>query len=175
MYTKFMDQVDHEGYECTVRTSRNGFTTDFFTVETGRDTGHFRDLSEEEQAIALRWLHHNVYSAKSVLGGHTSYGMKHILQDRTNIYMTNNQFKELMLICGFYPADADELNWRFYIKKSSPIFQLQPDGRCGLAMLGEPMDYSAKDTDDRSEADWEYDHGSWQCSACGAAPNKDDY
>lgn len=73
--------------------------------------------------------------------GHTSYGMKHTLEARTNIYLTNNQFKEAMLLCGFYPVETDKLNRNFYVKKSSPIFQDQVDSKPGLPMMGEPMDY----------------------------------
>lgn len=81
----------------------------------------------------------NLLPAQNVLSGHTSYGMKHILESRTGSYMTNNQFKEAMMECGFFPVVVDELNWRFRIKKSSPMFTIQTDGKCGLPMLGEPM------------------------------------
>ena len=35
--------------------------------------------------------------------------------------MTNNQFKEAMLICGFKPVDETELNWYYRIDRKSPI------------------------------------------------------
>ena len=89
----------------------------------------------------LTWLRYNVLPAKKPLLIYSSYGMKHTLETRTNIYLTNIQFKEAMLLCGFYPAETDMKNWNFYVKKSSPIFQYQADGRPGLPMMGEPMDY----------------------------------
>lgn len=50
----------------------------------------------------------------------TSYGLKHILEHDTKIYLTNNEFKDAMLMCGFTPADPDELNWIFNISQRSP-------------------------------------------------------
>lgn len=166
MYNRrFFCRIDKEGAACTVRRTRDANGETGFLVETGNDREHFSQLSEEEQSKALKWIGFNVIPAEKVLDGHTSYGMKHILESRTNIYMTNNQFKEAMLRCGFFPADAGELNWHFYIRKSSPIFKAQTDGRDGLPMLGEPVDYH--------RAGWEYRHGSWECSECGQAPNDD--
>lgn len=131
-----------EGRICTVTRKRSPEGTSEYCVETGDDKSHFCDLTAEEQKKVLTWLYYNVLPAKAVLYGHTSYGMKHLLEDRTKIYMTNNQFKEAMLLCGFFPAVMDELNWNFRIRKSSPIFQRQVDGKQGLPMMGDPMDYS---------------------------------
>lgn len=95
----------------------------YYKIETGNDTAHFSDLSEEEQKIVLEWLQWNVWLAKNKLDGHSSYGMKHILNNRTGIYITNNQMKEAMWNLGFRPTKINTLNWTFKIKKSSPIFQ----------------------------------------------------
>ena len=141
---KFIDSIGKEGCNCTVTRNGNSNAKCRYLVETGNDKEHFEDLLEEEQEKALNWLYFNVLSAKKKLDGHTSYGMKHLLEDRTKIYMTNNQFKEAMLICGFFPTEPDELNWHFCIRRSSPMFQYQVDGKPGLPMLGDPMDYSSQ-------------------------------
>ena len=114
----------------------------YYKVETENDTAHFCDLSEEEQKIVLEWLRWNVWPAKDKLDGHSSYGMKHILNNRTGIYLTNNQMKEAMWKLGFMPTKINTLNWTFRIKKRSPIFQTQVDGRQGMPMLGNPMTYT---------------------------------
>lgn len=131
------------GEICTyeIETDENGKRRP--VVTTAGDDSHFYDLSKEEQDLVLLWLKWNVYPARNVLNGHSSYGMKHYLEHRTNIYLTNNQMKEAMFVCGFFPAKVDELNWRFRIKASSPIFKTQIDGRLGLPLLGFPMDYSS--------------------------------
>ena len=106
--------------------------TEYPEVFTKQDNNHFKDLTMSEQEKSLTWIRANVFPRKTVLNGHTSYGMKHILQDRTGIYMSNNQFKEAMLICGFEPFDEKELNWRYCLSNKSPIFTVQDDMRYGL-------------------------------------------
>lgn len=53
----------------------------------------------------------------------TSYGLKHILEHDTGIYLTNNEFKDAMLICGYEPVNPQELNWTYCISKKSPAFE----------------------------------------------------
>lgn len=139
---KFMNSIGKEGRICKVNHKYSAEGKDVFSVETGEDKEHFCELTAEERDKVLTWLYYNVLPAKTPLYGYTSYGMKHLLEDRTRIYMTNNQFKEAMLYSGFLPANPDVLNWNFYIRKSSPIFCFQADGKQGLPMMGEPMDYS---------------------------------
>jgi len=84
----------------------------YYKIETGNDTAHFIDFSEEEQKIVLEWLQWNVWPAKDKLDGHSSYGMKHILNNRTGIYITNNQMRvdrdEKGQIYYRYQLGADE-------------------------------------------------------------------
>ena len=138
---KFMNSLGKQGCICTVNEKYSAEGKAVYSVETKQDTAHFCNLTKEEQEMVLTWLHYNVLPAKKPLYGHTSYGMKHTLETRTNIYLTNNQFKEAMLLCGFYHVETDMKNWNFYVKKSSPIFRDQVDGRTGLPMMGGPMDY----------------------------------
>ena len=173
MRRKFIDRVNAEGYICSVRYKLSPDGKYYFDVVTEGDDAHFFDLTKEEQEKALTWLRFNVIPAEKPLDGHTSYGMKHILENRTKIYMTNNQFKEAMLLCGCFPAETDELNWHFCMRKSSPMFVLQADRKQGLPMMGDPMDYSGEEYEDH-EGCWEYEHGSWVCSECGRAPNRED-
>lgn len=128
-------------------------------VITAGDDSHFYDLSKEEQDLVLRWLRWNVYPAPRVLNRHSTYGMKHYLEYRTNIYLTNNQMKEAMLLCGFAPVEVDELNWRFRIKASSPIFKEQIDGKLGIPLLGIPMDYSSEYRRSGEDCDVDEDEG----------------
>ena len=148
MNAGFWDHIGEEGRECSVscipETRDDGSVSYRYECVTKDDEHHFRDLLPDEQRIARRWLEYNLETAKTVLPHHTSYGMKHVLERRTNVYMSNNAFKELMMLCGFFPAKADELNWRFAVKKTSPMFRCQTDGETGLPMLGEPMRYGSR-------------------------------
>ena len=79
---------------------------------------------DSEMDEVLDWIRVNFLPAKNVLHGHTSYGLKHILQDDTGIYLTNNEFKDAMMLCGYEPSNPNELNWHYRIKKRSPAFSL---------------------------------------------------
>ena len=76
----------------------------------------------EIQAQVLEWIKENLRSRKTPLWERSSYGLKHLLEDETDIYLTNNAFKDAMLQCGFEPCNLDELNWCFRISKRSPAF-----------------------------------------------------
>ena len=43
----------------------------------------------------------------------SSYSLKHILEEDTGIYLTNNEFKDAMLLAGFEPVKYNEKNWRY--------------------------------------------------------------
>lgn len=117
----------------------NGYRAETMHDSGNCDNAHFCDLSDTIKKIAEKWIIFNVCTAKTANKKHTSYGMKHTLQRRTNIYMTNNQFKELMINCGFAPHDPrNNINWNFYIAESSPIFKRQNDGEYGLPLIGDP-------------------------------------
>ena len=132
---------DQGGSECRVISSSGQCLDREFTVFTEHDNAHFCDLTLEEQTLIIRWLRWNVLFSSKVLHGHTSYGMKHDVTQRTNIYITNNQMKEAMLKIGHFPYEVNTLNWEFCVSKSSPIFKRQIDGHYGLPLLGAPLDY----------------------------------
>jgi len=91
---------------------------------TENDENYFEDLSLEEQKVIKQWIYDNFVPRKTLLRGHTSYGLKHIFSSNTGIYVTNNQFKDAMLKSGYKPVDSNELNWRYCLRKDSPAFDL---------------------------------------------------
>lgn len=94
-----------------------------YTTENGYiDSKLFCEIPKKEQSIVLKWIQENIISRKTPLYGHTSYGMKHYLDHDTGVYLTNNQFKDAMLISGYRPINPNELNWEYCISKKSPIF-----------------------------------------------------
>ena len=80
---------------------------------------------QEEIDIVLNWIVENISPRKTPLHGHTSYGIKHLLERDLHIYLTNNEFKDAMLLSGYTPIDSNELNWRYRISKKSKAFQLR--------------------------------------------------
>ena len=89
------------------------------------------DLPQEEQEIVLNWISKNIIPRKTPCEGHTSYGIKHFLEDDTKIYTTNNQFKDAMMLSGYEPVDEHLLNWTYRISKKSPAFDYKSRGYIG--------------------------------------------
>ena len=88
------------------------------------DNELFDQMRIEEQNAVLNWIHTSLIPRKNACHGHTSYGTKHLLERDTGIYMTNNQFKDAMLVAGYEPVNPHELNWKYRISRKSPCFRL---------------------------------------------------
>ena len=89
---------------------------------TDGDTELYTELPNKEQEIVLNWIRQNILPRKTPLLSNSSYGLKHMLERDTDIYMTNNQFKDAMLACGFLPVNERALNWHYCISRRSPAF-----------------------------------------------------
>lgn len=85
------------------------------------DDALFTDLSAEDQKAALAWFNEHIAPIKSPNYRHSSYGLKHMLEKETSVYMTNNQFKHMMLMNGYKPKDHNDLNWHFCISEKKLV------------------------------------------------------
>ncbi|MCU4706453.1 hypothetical protein [Mycoplasma sp. CSL7503-lung] len=95
-----------------------------YTNENGWvDDNLITDIKEKEQEIVFNWIYENIIPRKTELKTRTSYGIKHLLQKNTGIYLTNNQFKDAMMHCGYMPVNPNELNWTYRISKKSKAFK----------------------------------------------------
>lgn len=89
-----------------------------YTDENGYvDEALIDSLKPEERETLLAWVKTYIHEATYVNHRRTSYGLKHLFQHDTGIYVTNNQFKDAMIECGFFPVDPDELNWKYKISE----------------------------------------------------------
>lgn len=94
-----------------------------YSVENGYiDADLITYHSEEEQRIVMDWIANNIHPRKTVLYDNSSYGLKHILERDTGIYLTNNEFKAAMLFAGYAPANPNGINWYYRISKKSQAF-----------------------------------------------------
>lgn len=59
-----------------------------------------------------KWIISSLEPSESVLET-DSYSLKHILHCETGVYLTNNEFKDAMLLAGYAPVDPDAPNWKF--------------------------------------------------------------
>lgn len=94
-------------------TNENGWVDDELII----------DIDEKEQEIVFNWIDKNIMPRKTELDTRTSYGIKHLLEQDKGIYLTNNQFKDAMMHCGYMPVNPNELNWTYRISKKSKAFR----------------------------------------------------
>lgn len=81
----------------------------------------YRDLPAEIQYVVEEWIDLRLCITQSSIQRHSSYGLKHVLQADTGIYLTNCQFKAAMRFCGWIPCkkdcirdnDPNMVNWIF--------------------------------------------------------------
>lgn len=94
------------------------FTNENGSVDEVLITGH----SKEEIDLVCEWIRSKLIRIKTPNYDKSSYGLKHILEKDTGLYLTNNEFKDAMLTCGYEPVNPNELNWNYCISKKSPAF-----------------------------------------------------
>ena len=85
------------------------------------DNKLLEDLSEQQQADLLAWIISNVLPRKTANKSHSSYGIKHYAEKDLGFYISNNQFKDAMLQCGFQPVNPHQTNWIYKISNKSPF------------------------------------------------------
>ena len=89
----------------------------------GEDAALLADLPAEDQQKVFKWIEDNLLmTEKTPDRYHSSYGLKQTLTRETGVYVTNNQFKDAMLLSGYVPVKVNELNWHFYLSRKSPAF-----------------------------------------------------
>jgi len=93
-----------------------------YSNENGHiDNALITDRDEMEINKVMEWIRANIRKSNRILQGRTSYGLKHVLEHDTGLYLTNNEFKDAMLLAGFKPVNPSELNWRYRIVLTSSI------------------------------------------------------
>lgn len=93
---------------------------------TDGDTALLSDLPNEVQDKLIKWIDRNIRARKTPNYNYTSYGLKDIAERAIHYYISNNQFKDAMLHCGFKPVNPTDLNWHYCISEKSLAFN---DGR----------------------------------------------
>ena len=93
-----------------------------YTNENGFTDGALITGREDAVVTAVDgWIRKNIRAGKKLLQGHTSYGMKHLLEHDTGVYLTNNEFKDAMLLAGYRPVNPNSLNWKYRIELTREI------------------------------------------------------
>lgn len=109
---------------CMIRregSARSGYYEVFNELDRPAD---FMNLDDEVKQRVVHWCKKYFIVTNTFYLQSTSYGLKHVFEKDTDIYLTNGQFKGAMLLAGFKPKDRTELNWNFNISSRSPALHM---------------------------------------------------
>lgn len=98
--------------------SENGLGDECDQITTGATMGGIDTAGF--MSLVFGWIHDHIAPASRTYTRSTSYGFKHMVEKDIGHYITNNQFKDAMLLCGYQPVKPNETNWMFKIKVSLP-------------------------------------------------------
>lgn len=149
-----------------------------YTNENGwEDNGLITDRSDDVKNAVDEWIRQNVRAAGIVLSGRTSYGMKHLLEHDTGIYLTNNEFKDAMMLAGYSPVNPRELNWRYRIvltrdinDNPSPFFRWAGKFKQDISPCGDFVRDMLRDFDfPKTASHRAISSYLWQVGACSGA------
>lgn len=75
------------------------------------DNALMSDLSEDERRIVHDWIRDTFNPIKSYNVKRSTYSLKHLLESKTGIYLTNNQMKDALLNMGYKCQNEHKVNW----------------------------------------------------------------
>jgi len=77
----------------------------------------YDQLLPSVQRAVCKWISLVIQPAKKEKD-YSSYGLKHIFEYDSQIYVSNGEFKGAMKSCGYDPTNPQDLNWVFKIKRT---------------------------------------------------------
>ena len=112
---------------CLIRRRGNNLSGYYEIVNDIDRPSQFLNLDSDVQSLVLKWCKEHFIPTKSFNDKHTSYDLKHILQNQNGTYLTNGQFKGAMILSGFRVKSVEDLNWHFNISEQSAALKLKID------------------------------------------------
>lgn len=112
---------------CLIRRVGNNLSGHYEIVNDIDRPSQFLNLDSDVQSFVLKWCKEHFIQTKSFNEKHTSYDLKHILQQQNDTYLTNGQFKGAMILSGFDAKNIEDLNWIFNISEQSAALKLKID------------------------------------------------
>ena len=89
---------------------------------TDGDLHRLKELPQETQSVILAWIKTGFTLCENGLVC-SSYLLKHRLHAETGIYVSDNQFKDAMLICGITPKNTSDFHWEYSLSRKSRILK----------------------------------------------------
>ena len=120
-------------------TNENGHVDDALVIS--KDVEELKKIDE--------WIRKNIRRSRKICD-HDSYRLKHDMEKDNHIYLTNNAFKDAMLLAGYDPVDPNELNWRYrielamnvntnpflqWVKKNNFVDESSPEGEFARVLV----------------------------------------
>lgn len=75
------------------------------------DNALMADETHEVRRIVQEWIANTFNPIKSYNTKHSTYSLKHMLEQKTGIYLTNNQMKDALLNMGYACQNEHKINW----------------------------------------------------------------
>ena len=75
------------------------------------DNALMSDLSPHERRVVQDWIRDTFNPIKAYNPKHSTYSLKHLLETKTGIYLTNNQMKDALLNMGYTCQNEHKINW----------------------------------------------------------------
>lgn len=85
--------------------------------DNGCGKNNLMDLTEEQRNIVFNWIENRLTKIRNVCYTRTAYGLKHLLETETGIYITTEMFRDAMLRKGFKSKRVSKENYCFNISK----------------------------------------------------------
>ncbi|SFM28488.1 hypothetical protein [Methanolobus profundi] len=80
-----------------------------------KETDEF-ELPEDQKKAIDDWIRANILPQRTQEKTYASYALKLLFEESPDgFFITNPQFKEAMLRCGFSPVNKNKLNWDFRV------------------------------------------------------------
>ena len=121
--------IDDNGHPFTYGSSKS-CANSYFLDPVNDDSLLLSDMDPDKADEVLKLLRGWFEKSSKTSLRHTSYGMKHWVEDVICEYFSNNQLKDAMLTLGFEPSNWYELNWCFKVKPTEELKEfLEKTGR----------------------------------------------
>lgn len=136
-----MEMTEKEKQNCLIYAMSKGGSATFYRKEDDGDSAlvtlntkykkeliiddkRIGEVSESEKSRIFNWIKEGINPTDlTPLFEYNSLRLKDILITQTGIQISENQFKDAMLECGFLPINDTDYHWVYCISKKSPILK----------------------------------------------------
>ncbi|WMW22937.1 hypothetical protein RE476_03685 [Methanolobus mangrovi] len=89
-------------------------------AERKKDVSEY-ELPDDQKKALDNWITLNILPQKTPEKPYASYALKLLFEESPDgFFITNPQFKEAMVRCGFSPVNKNKLNWDFRVSLKPP-------------------------------------------------------